>query len=96
MSRLLKYQRGAIYTIRSPNTDRFYIGSTVQPLNKRLGDHRGAYEKYQNGNSNYNPSFEVLEAGNYYIEMLEVFPCNTKRELQDRVIYWIRNHERNI
>jgi hypothetical protein len=31
-----KYQHGKIYTIRSFQTDKFYIGSTTQPLSKRL------------------------------------------------------------
>jgi len=90
MNGLLKYQRGAIYTIRSPNIDKIYIGSTVQSLSKRLANHWMMYQKYREGMGRYRASFEILEAGDSYIEMLEVFPCECKRELNDRVDYWIK------
>jgi len=48
------------------------------------------YQKYREGIGRYRSSFEILEAGDSYIEMLEVFPCECKRELNDRVDYWIK------
>ena len=38
-----RYLNGKIYTIRSFQTDKFYIGSTIQPLHKRLHEHRRKY-----------------------------------------------------
>ena len=35
-----KYKSGKIYKLWSCETDDFYVGSTVQPLYKRLADHR--------------------------------------------------------
>lgn len=77
------YQNGKIYAIRSPQTNKIYIGSTTQPLRKRLWDHK---------NDNYNPnrtekictSKKIMDLGDYYIELLENFPCNTKEELNKR------------
>ena len=37
-----KYQNGKIYAIKSPNTEKIYIGSTTQKyLSSRLAQHNG-------------------------------------------------------
>ena len=35
----MDYNNGKIYTIRSPTTDKYYIGSTTQALRVRLAKH---------------------------------------------------------
>ena len=39
-----KYAQGKIYAIRSPSTDKIYIGSTCDTLAKRLYGHRVHYK----------------------------------------------------
>ncbi len=81
----MEFQNGKIYTIRSHQTDKYYIGSTnQQTLAQRLGKHRSGYNIYLNNNSNYLSSYEILQHSDHYIELLELYPCNTKAELYRR------------
>jgi hypothetical protein len=77
------YQKGKIYIIRSHNTDLVYIGSTCEKyLSNRLGGHRTKYNRFLNGKYKYKPTtFEILKLGDYYIELIEKYPCNSKEEL---------------
>jgi len=80
------YQNGKIYTIRYRlDESLLYVGSTTQPLHKRWYEHR---RKHNNPNSfNYNTylSFKMRETNdinNWHIELYELYPCNTKKELE--------------
>lgn len=87
-----KYHNGKIYTIRSHKTDKFYIGSTTQPLHKRLYEHRGKYKANKRDNMS---SFIILDMGDEYIELLETFKCESKNELEKREGELIREHRNN-
>ena len=79
------YQNGKIYTIRSNQTVKYYIGSTAQKtLAQRLGKHRSNYNDYMNGKGHFRYVFEILKYNDYYIELLELTPCNSKIELERR------------
>lgn len=89
-----KYQNGKIYTIRSPSTDKFYIGSTIENyLSNRLGGHKRVFKSFQNGNGNNVSSFQILQLNDAYIELLELYPCNSKAELHKREGELIREHK---
>jgi hypothetical protein len=75
-----RYLNGKIYTIRSFQTDKYYIGSTCTPLNKRLYKHRSAYNS---GNSRIT-SRKIVQFNDNYIELLEEFPCDNKMQLSKR------------
>lgn len=77
-----KYRHGKIYGIYSSHTDKVYYGSTFKSLNQRLAFHKYQYNQYQNNNSTYMTSFEIVKYDDHYIELLEDFPCNSKQELQ--------------
>ena len=79
-----KYQKGKIYCLRSNDTDLIYIGSTIQTLSARKSGHVAAYKRYKNGNYNYMSSFELVKLNNFYIELVENYPCNSKCELDRR------------
>jgi len=88
-----KYQNGKIYCIRSPSTDKIYIGSTIEPyLSNRFGGHKRDFKHFLNGNKNNISSFELIKLGDAYIELLESFPCNSKLELHKREGELIREH----
>jgi len=78
------YQNGKIYSIRSYQTDLIYIGSTTQPLSKRLSTHRGNFNCWKNNNYHFVTSFELLKYDDHYIELIENYPCNSKEELERR------------
>ena len=91
-----KYNKSKIYTIRSPHTDKFYIGATIIPLCKRLSGHRTKYNYYLKGESHYVTSFELFKLGGEYIELLENYPCNNVEELNKREGELIRLHKTNV
>jgi hypothetical protein len=87
------YANAKIYTIRSYQTDKFYIGSTTQTLPQRLTKHRSEFKRWKNGKSkNKTSSFEILQYDDYYIELLEIFPCHGKMELNKREGFYIRDN----
>jgi len=67
------YQQGNIYIIRSPHTDKVYIGSTVVGLAKRFSQHKHSLNNCK--------SKEIIDCGDSYIELVEACPCNSKEEL---------------
>ena len=70
------YANGKIYQIISPNHPEPYIGSTTQPLCKRMVGHRCLKHKCT--------SRLVIEAGDAYIELIEDYPCENKEQLNRR------------
>tara|TARA_R100000951_G_C2557326_1_gene154421 strand:+ start:128 stop:691 length:564 start_codon:yes stop_codon:yes gene_type:complete len=82
------YKEGKIYKLKCKETFEVYIGSTVQPLNKRIISHTSK--------GNHCVSMQIIERGNYEFELIEDFPCDTSRELHAREQYWIDNTENTI
>ena len=85
------YKEGKVYMIWSPNTDKVYIGSTVQPLHKRLHGHKKGLtgKRYMN-------SREVLECGEARIELIEDYPCAKKSELNRREGQIMRGYDNRV
>lgn len=79
-----KYSRGKIYRIYSDVSNKIYIGSTIQPLSKRMGLHRS--EKNETISRTM-----IQEDGieNCHIVLLEDYPCENKEQLLMRERYWI-------
>ena len=89
-----KYNNSFIYTIRSPYTDKFYIGSTAQILCKRFANHKSNYNSYvRHGIIRFITSFKIIELGDSYIELLEEINCDTKTQLEMREGELIRFHK---
>lgn len=81
----MDYKNGQIYTIRSHQTPLFYIGSTCSPLAKRLNTHRRNYKCWiKNNEFGYTSSYEIIKYEDNYIELLEDFPCENKKQLNKR------------
>jgi len=70
-----KYSRGKIYSIRSPHTDKIYIGCTINELPKRYFDHI---------KQKTTEAEKIIQFGDSYIELLENFSCNDRNELLKR------------
>ena len=73
------YSKGKIYTIRcKSDTTLIYVGSTIQPLAKRWGQHKKDSLIYSN--------FLIYKTinndwFNWYIELYELYPCSSREEL---------------
>ena len=60
-----------IYKIKSPNTDKIYIGCTKSKLKRRLCEHNSRYRQFLNNKSHYYTSFDVIKCGDAEIELIE-------------------------
>lgn len=78
---MIKYDLGKIYKIVCNITGEIYIGSTIQTLALRLATH-----KHYN---NTCTSKQIIERGDYSIELIENYTCNTRDELHSRERYYI-------
>ena len=91
---MVNYQNSKIYKLWSPSKNIVYIGSTTQPLCKRLVVHLSYYKAYNNDNTKkYYTSFMVLECNDYKIELLEEYKCNNRQQLEQKEGEYIKNNE---
>lgn len=79
-----QYKTGKIYVIKSPHTDKCYIGGTFNSLAKRFYQHKCTYKAYEREKekAGYTSSYEIIKYDDCYIELLEEFDKSlTKFEL---------------
>lgn len=79
------YSQGKVYRIVCRKSNLQYIGSTTQPVSKRVSWHKNNY-RYNKTNCT---SYQVMQGDDYFVEILEVCPCETKNELLARERHWI-------
>jgi hypothetical protein len=86
---MVNYQLGKVYKIVGNGF--IYVGSTCEKyLCIRLSKHNNSFKRFQKGTSKSNfTSFKCLTDENHYIELLELFPCNSKDELHTCERKWI-------
>ena len=77
------YQESKIYKLVCLNTGMIYVGSTTQPLCKRLAGHKAKTNRAR--------SKKIIEGNNYIILLIELFPCNSVEELCAREYEVIQN-----
>ena len=83
---MVNYQEGKIYKIISNSDDDIcYVGSTTKKfLSQRMAEHKNRYKCWKNGKHIKITVFELFEKygiENCRIELLEIFPSNSKDEL---------------
>ena len=83
----MDYKNGKIYQILNNVNDDVYVGSTTQPLCKRLYKHKADTKR-----RNFKIHKLIREIGEdkFYIELIESYPCNSKEELNAREGHYIR------
>ena len=85
------YQDGKIYSLRSHQTDDIYIGSTCRSLSARKANHKKDYKQKLNGVDINLSAFKICQFDDFYIELVENCPCNSREELHRREGEVIRN-----
>jgi hypothetical protein len=75
---------GYVYALKSPHTDKMYIGSTFKDINKRLRQH--IY-------SGKTTSAQIIACGEPYVELLEEFKCDSRIELCRREGHHIKQNK---
>ena len=94
-----KYHNSKIYTIRSHQTDKYYVGSTYDSLSKRLYQHKLNFKMFQVGKYNNVSSFEIIKYDDCYIELYEMIKCESRIELTKRegeIIRLLKNDLVNV
>jgi len=88
-----KYQNGKIYKIVCNKTGLVYVGSTTEKtLSKRLANHKANYKDWKEGKRNtVATSSKIFDNDDYYIVLIESFPCSTRDELHQRERYYIES-----
>ena len=72
---------GRVYVIKSHQTDKVYIGSTMKTIEQRLRSHKFNYKNYLKGMYAYVSSFEIIQHDDAFIELLEEVNIENKQEL---------------
>ena len=85
----MDYKNGKIYKVLNSITDDVYVGSTTQPLSKRMAKHRIDMKTYKKDRLLYTKMNE-LSADKFYIELIEQCPCDNKEQLRAREGHFIR------
>ena len=87
------YSKGKIYKIWDNNYTKCYIGSTVESLSLRMSRHREKYKQHLKNKYGFTTSFLLFEefgVEHCKIELVELYPCNSKEELNAREGFFIK------
>ena len=76
--------------IRNNITDDIYVGSTTQPLSKRMAYHREDAKREKHKHRTFYLKINEIGIENFYIELIEDCPCETLEQLRKREGYYIR------
>lgn len=91
---MIEYSQGKIYIIRNNFNDKIYIGHTTQILCDRMKHHRSnSRPTTKQSSMRLYQAFREIGVENFYIELIENFPCNSVEELRAREGYWIRHYQ---
>jgi hypothetical protein len=75
--------KGFVYTIRSKSSELVYYGSTLEKmLSNRMSSHRSHYKRWLAYKGNNCTSFQILELGDAYIELVEDVDVETRQHLR--------------
>jgi group I intron endonuclease len=86
----MDYSKGKIYRILNNVDDDCYIGSTTQPLSKRMAVHRKDMNAASNRDRLLYIKMRLHGAENFYIELVEEYPCENVEQLRKREGHYIR------
>ena len=84
------YKNGKIYCIRNNINDDIYVGSTTQPLCKRMAYHRQDAKKENKMHQTFYSKVNEIGIENFYIELIEDYPCESVEQLRKREGEFIR------
>ena len=86
------YEAGKIYKLVCDD-GKYYIGSTIRALNNRLSSHKNASRKTETNNA-YN-HIKTIGWDKVVIELIELFPCETRNQLLERETWHISQNKDN-
>ena len=87
----INYQEGKIYKIYNTINDDIYVGSTSLKLCERMRDHRRAIKHHKKQHLPLYKAFIEYGIDNFFIELIEKYPCNDVEELRQKEGEYIIN-----
>ena len=84
--------KATIYLIRSPNTDKVYVGSTINPLHIRKSKHYNDFSRYNRKILHYKTSYEIIKAGDCIFETLAIVEVPTKLDIYKLESFYIKQY----
>ena len=91
-----KYRNGKIYKVVDNAYTSCYYGSTVEQLSKRMAKHRRDYNLYKEGKKAFYTIYKLcdeFQLENCKIELVELYPCNSKEELAKQEGTYIKDND---
>jgi hypothetical protein len=85
-----KYSKGKIYKVFNTINDEIYVGSTVQSLSDRLIKHKDDVRANKEYQTTICKLMTELGQDNFFIELIEDYPCTSRQELNAREGFWIK------
>ena len=82
------YSNGKIYKVLNSIDNEVYVGSTIEPICKRMWKHR--YDSKRRVQYKLYEHMNKLGLEHFYIELIEAYKCNSKEELLAKEGEWIR------
>lgn len=92
----MSYANGKIYIIRNTENNKVYIGSTTQPLCKRMVGHRCSARDEKKQHFPLYVAFNEVGVDRFYIELVEDYPCENIEQLLAREGHFIREFNTHI
>lgn len=84
---MVNYRNTKIFKIYGNNGN--FVGYTTQKyITSKLESYKRDYKRYKVGKLKYNVVFDIVCDDKCTIQLLEEYPCKTKQELNERILYW--------
>jgi group I intron endonuclease len=84
----MNLDKGKVYKIINDVDDEVYIGSTTKRLSQRFGNH--TQDAINRPTGKIHQKMRDLGNEHFAIELIELYPCETVKELRAREDYWIK------
>ena len=86
----MDYKNAKVYQILNTVNKDVYVGSTTQPLSKRMAKHRMTTNDKRRQHYTLYKNMKDVGVEHFYIELLENCPCENKEQLRQREGHYIR------
>lgn len=93
MRQPINYKNGKIYVIRNHSNNKVYVGSTTQTLSKRFSNHKRNHKSKKAYEYPFYKAMREIGIENFYIELVEDYPCENIEQLNAREGYYIRQYD---
>lgn len=91
------YSRSKIYKITNSVNEMKYIGSTTKKqLSSRMADHRDNNKLAKYDNVKLYNEMKKVGVENFQIQLIELFPCTCKDELNKRELQEVEANDQNV